>query len=53
MDQEEIFSRFRPFCSVLATKPSPEILQKLAELVAASDPSHLVAILANFFFLCR
>ena len=35
--QEDAFKTFRPFCSAVASKPSPEILSRLSELVNASN----------------
>jgi hypothetical protein len=53
MDKEHIFSTFRPYCAALASKPSKEILDKLSNLVAESNPQHLEMLQEYILFPCQ
>ena len=53
MDKEQIFSTFRPYCAALASKPSKEILDKLANLVSDSNPQDLEILQEYILFPCQ
>ena len=41
MTEEELFSRFRPYCALLTTESSLECLERLRHLVEETDSSQL------------
>ena len=53
MERDVIFSKFRPFCAALASKPSKEILEKLDILVSATNPQDLVSLQEYILFPCQ
>jgi hypothetical protein len=53
MERDVTFSKFRPFCAALASKPSKEILEKLDVLVSASNPQDLVSLQEYIIFPCQ
>lgn len=53
MDRDEVFSKFRPFCAALATRPSKEVLEKLSAKVSESDPKHLEDLQEYILFPCQ
>jgi hypothetical protein len=48
--EEEIFATFRPYCSALATKPSPAILARLKEVVVHTNSTQLGQIQEYIMF---
>lgn len=53
MNRDEHFSRFRPFCAALASKPSKQILDKLSTVVKNSEPQDLQALQEYILFPCQ
>merc|ERR1719468_474721 len=48
--EEELFQKFRPYCSALATKPTLLILEKLIQIVQDSDAHDLQRIQEYIIF---
>ena len=44
MTEEQLFNKFRPYCALLSTEPSLEVLERLKQLVGETEPSQLEPI---------
>ena len=50
MTDEQLFKKFRPYCALLSTEPSLEVLERLKQLVVETEANQLEAIQEYLIF---